>query len=58
MGFEFDGFGEGWGAREEKDAVGGGGGGKADLAQAGGKIPAKLPDALQIAKETWASMLA
>lgn len=40
------------------ESVGGGGGGKADLAQAGGKIPAKLPEALQIAKETWASMLA
>ncbi|MBU6173353.1 MAG: alanine--tRNA ligase, partial [Planctomycetes bacterium] len=30
-------------------AVGGGGGGKPDLAQAGGKIPSKLPEALQIA---------
>jgi alanyl-tRNA synthetase len=39
-------------------AVGGGGGGKPDLAQAGGKIPAKLPEALQIAKETWTTMLA
>nr|MCU0717928.1 alanine--tRNA ligase-related protein [Pirellula sp.] len=40
------------------ELVGGGGGGKPDLAQAGGKIPAKLPEALQIAKDTWASMLA
>ena len=38
--------------------VGGGGGGKADLAQAGGKIPDKLPEALQIAKDTWVSLLA
>jgi len=40
------------------ETVGGGGGGKADLAQAGGKYPAKLPEALQIAKDTWHSMLA
>jgi alanyl-tRNA synthetase len=38
-------------------AVGGGGGGRPDLAQAGGKIPAKLPEALQIAKETIRQML-
>ncbi|MBT3279352.1 MAG: alanine--tRNA ligase [Phycisphaerales bacterium] len=31
--------------------VGGGGGGKPNLAQAGGKIPAKLPDALAVAAE-------
>jgi len=40
------------------ETVGGGGGGKPDLAQAGGKLPAKLPEALQIAKDTWHSMLA
>jgi alanyl-tRNA synthetase len=40
------------------EKVGGGGGGKPDLAQAGGKLPAKLPEALQIAKDTWHSMLA
>jgi alanyl-tRNA synthetase len=33
-------------------AVGGGGGGRPDLAQAGGKLPGKLPEALQIAKTT------
>jgi alanyl-tRNA synthetase len=38
-------------------AVGGGGGGRADMAQAGGKIPAKLPEALQIAKATIRGML-
>ena len=40
------------------ETVGGGGGGKPDLAQAGGKLPAKLPEALQLAKDTWHSMLA
>jgi alanyl-tRNA synthetase len=39
-------------------AVGGGGGGRPDMAQAGGKDPAKLPEALQIARETIAKMLA
>ena len=39
-------------------AVGGGGGGRADLAQAGGKDPAKLPEALQIAKTTIREMIA
>ncbi len=38
-------------------AVGGGGGGRPDLAQAGGKNPAKLPDALQIAKDKIREML-
>jgi alanyl-tRNA synthetase len=37
--------------------VGGGGGGRPDLAQAGGKEPAKLPEALQIAKDTIRKML-
>lgn len=37
--------------------VGGGGGGKPDLAQAGGKLPAKVPEAIAMAKETIASML-
>jgi alanyl-tRNA synthetase len=39
-------------------AVGGGGGGRPDMAQAGGKNPARLPEALQIAKETIRKMLA
>jgi alanyl-tRNA synthetase len=39
-------------------AVGGGGGGRPDLAQAGGKDPAKLPEALQIAKTTIREMIA
>ena len=39
-------------------AVGGGGGGRPDMAQAGGKEPAKLPEALQIAKDTIRKMLA
>jgi alanyl-tRNA synthetase len=38
-------------------AVGGGGGGRPDLAQAGGKNPAKLPEALQIAKNTIRQMI-
>jgi alanyl-tRNA synthetase len=38
-------------------AVGGGGGGRPDLAQAGGKDPAKLPEALQVAERTLAAML-
>jgi alanyl-tRNA synthetase len=38
-------------------AVGGGGGGRPDLAQAGGKEPAKLPAALTVAAETIAAML-
>jgi alanyl-tRNA synthetase len=39
-------------------AVGGGGGGRPDMAQAGGKNPAKLPEALQIAKTTIREMIA
>ncbi|MFO0790349.1 MAG: alanine--tRNA ligase [Pirellulales bacterium] len=38
--------------------VGGGGGGRPDMAQAGGREPAKLPEALQIARETIHKMLA
>ncbi|MEX2315738.1 MAG: alanine--tRNA ligase [Pirellulales bacterium] len=38
-------------------AVGGGGGGRPDMAQAGGKNPAKLPEALQVAKEAIRKML-
>ena len=38
-------------------AVGGGGGGRPDLAQAGGKDPAKLPAALEVANKTIAEML-
>jgi alanyl-tRNA synthetase len=39
-------------------AVGGGGGGRPDMAQAGGKDPSKLPEALQIAKQTIREMVA
>jgi alanyl-tRNA synthetase len=38
-------------------AVGGSGGGRPDLAQAGGKQPEKIPAALQIALDTWKSLL-
>ena len=38
--------------------VGGGGGGKADLAQAGGKLPEKIPEAVEAAKRAIAAMLA
>ena len=38
-------------------ALGGGGGGRPDMAQAGGKQPEKLPEALEIAKTTIAQML-
>lgn len=38
--------------------VGGGGGGKADLAQAGGKFPDKIPEAVEAAKKSIAAMLA
>ena len=38
--------------------VGGGGGGKPDLAQAGGKDASKIPEALGMAEETITSMLA
>lgn len=39
-------------------AVGGGGGGRPDMAQAGGKDPSKLPEALQVAKATIEAMIA
>ena len=38
-------------------AVGGGGGGRPDLAQAGGKDPGKLPDALGVARKAMSEML-
>ena len=44
--------------REVAPVVGGGGGGKPDLAQAGGKIPAKVPDALAKARELIEAQLA
>jgi alanyl-tRNA synthetase len=45
--------------RVASEALGGkGGGGRPDMAQAGGKEPDKLPEALQIAKETIRKMLA
>ena len=37
--------------------IGGKGGGKPTMAQAGGKEPTKLPEALQIARETIREML-
>jgi alanyl-tRNA synthetase len=43
---------------EVAPVVGGGGGGKADLAQAGGKLPAKIPQAIEAAKSSIAQMLA
>jgi alanyl-tRNA synthetase len=43
--------------RDVAPIVGGGGGGKPDLAQAGGKHPEKLPDALAKAKEVARTML-
>ena len=43
--------------RDVAPIVGGGGGGKADLAQAGGKQPEKLPDALAKAREVARTML-
>jgi alanyl-tRNA synthetase len=43
--------------RPVAEAVGGGGGGRPDMAQAGGKNPAKLPEALQIAQDTIRQML-
>jgi len=43
--------------RDVAPIVGGGGGGKPDLAQAGGKQPEKLPDALAKAKEVARAML-
>jgi alanyl-tRNA synthetase len=43
--------------RDVAPVVGGGGGGKPDLAQAGGKQPEKLPEALAKAKEVAKSML-
>ena len=44
--------------RDVAPVVGGGGGGKPDMAQAGGKIPAKVPDALAKAREVIESQLA
>ncbi len=43
---------------EVAPVVGGGGGGKPDLAQAGGKLPDKIPQAMQTAKDCIARMLA
>ncbi len=37
--------------------LGGGGGGRPDMAQAGGKLPSKLPEALQVARKTIAEMI-
>jgi alanyl-tRNA synthetase len=37
-------------------ALGGSGGGRPDFAQAGGKLPDKIDEALQLAQATWQSM--
>jgi alanyl-tRNA synthetase len=44
--------------RTVAEVVGGGGGGRPDMAQAGGKNPAKLPEAMQVAKESIRVLLA
>ena len=44
--------------KEVAPVVGGGGGGKPDLAQAGGKDPDKLPEALQVAQGAMQKWLA
>jgi len=44
--------------KEVAPVVGGGGGGKPDMAQAGGKEPGKLPDAIETAKSKIRDMLA
>jgi alanyl-tRNA synthetase len=46
----------GW-VRAAAEVVGGSGGGRPDLAQAGGKLPEKLPDALETARSGIAEML-
>jgi alanyl-tRNA synthetase len=43
--------------KETAAVVGGGGGGKPDMAQAGGKLPEKLPDALQRARQVISEMV-
>ncbi|MEM8943559.1 MAG: alanine--tRNA ligase [Planctomycetota bacterium] len=43
--------------RPVAQVLGGGGGGRPDMAQAGGKQPAKLAEALAVAKETIAGMI-
>ena len=43
--------------RPVAQALGGGGGGRPDMAQAGGKQPAKLPEALEVARQTIAKMI-
>ena len=43
--------------KEVAAIVGGGGGGRPNMAQAGGKIPAKIEDALQKAKEVLTEQL-
>ncbi len=40
------------------EVVGGRGGGKPDMAQAGGKLPEKLPEALDAARQTIGKLLA
>jgi alanyl-tRNA synthetase len=44
--------------RAAAEVVGGRGGGRADLAQAGGKHPEKLPEALAAARESFAGLMA
>jgi alanyl-tRNA synthetase len=44
--------------KEAAKVAGGGGGGRPDMAQAGGKDPAKLGEALEVAREFAAAKLA
>ncbi|NQU26165.1 MAG: alanine--tRNA ligase, partial [Candidatus Nealsonbacteria bacterium] len=43
--------------RQTAKVVGGGGGGRPDMAQAGGKFPDKLPNAMEMARTTLEQML-
>ena len=43
--------------RPVAQVLGGGGGGRPDMAQAGGKQPAKLPEALEVARQTISEMI-
>ena len=55
---EADGLNAGAWIRSAAEVVGGRGGGKPDMAQAGGKHPEKLPDALEAARKSIEALLA